>query len=255
MIHDQSVPKKQYSVTFLSKVEHFRSRKCVWKCRLENGGHFVWASMCFNKDLESGQLEVDTRLFLHAAHTGEQCYRSVVIVSDDIDVFLISLASIPHKGYVVLLACNDKIASQVTVKSWAQAWVKYASAYSIVLAPGRGTCEALLVFNCLIICPDAAIAMIICKYTRKCSQVNCSCVANGLTCSRLCRLKFYGNQPVDGDDTQAEDEEELVDMGDCFQQNLLKGRTVSQEWLSVHLFEWTFRLTVLYCTVLYCTVQ
>ena len=24
----------------------FHSRKCVWKCRLRNGGHFVSASMC-----------------------------------------------------------------------------------------------------------------------------------------------------------------------------------------------------------------
>ena len=27
---------------------HFHSRKCVWKCRLENGGHFVSASVCYN---------------------------------------------------------------------------------------------------------------------------------------------------------------------------------------------------------------
>ena len=24
----------------------FHSRKCIWKCRLWNGGYFVWASMC-----------------------------------------------------------------------------------------------------------------------------------------------------------------------------------------------------------------
>ena len=30
----------------LSKFIHFHSRKCVWKCRLENGGHIVSASMC-----------------------------------------------------------------------------------------------------------------------------------------------------------------------------------------------------------------
>ena len=27
---------------------HFHSRKCVWKCRLENGDHFVSASVCYN---------------------------------------------------------------------------------------------------------------------------------------------------------------------------------------------------------------
>ena len=30
-----------------SKFIHFHSRKCIWKCRLENGGYFVSASMCY----------------------------------------------------------------------------------------------------------------------------------------------------------------------------------------------------------------
>ena len=29
------------------KLIHFHSRKCVWKCRLENCGHFVSASICY----------------------------------------------------------------------------------------------------------------------------------------------------------------------------------------------------------------
>ena len=33
----------------------FHLRKCIWKCRLENGGHFVSASMCFNKVCSVGQ--------------------------------------------------------------------------------------------------------------------------------------------------------------------------------------------------------
>ena len=31
---------------FQSEFKHFHSRKSIWKCRLENGGHFVSASMC-----------------------------------------------------------------------------------------------------------------------------------------------------------------------------------------------------------------
>ena len=31
-----------------SKFKHFHSRKCIWKCRLENGGHLVSASMKSN---------------------------------------------------------------------------------------------------------------------------------------------------------------------------------------------------------------
>ena len=38
-------PWEQTSVKFQSKFQHFHSRKCVWMCRLRNGGHFVSASM------------------------------------------------------------------------------------------------------------------------------------------------------------------------------------------------------------------
>ena len=30
----------------LNEIRAFHSRKCTWKCRLENDGHFVLASMC-----------------------------------------------------------------------------------------------------------------------------------------------------------------------------------------------------------------
>ena len=30
----------------LIEILHFHSRKCVWECRLRNGGHFVTISMC-----------------------------------------------------------------------------------------------------------------------------------------------------------------------------------------------------------------
>ena len=35
------------SVAFYLKFKSFHSRKCVWKCRLDNSGHFVSASMCW----------------------------------------------------------------------------------------------------------------------------------------------------------------------------------------------------------------
>ena len=34
------------STKFLSKYNNFHRRKRIWKCRLENGGHVVSASMC-----------------------------------------------------------------------------------------------------------------------------------------------------------------------------------------------------------------
>ena len=37
---------KQISVKSESKFFHFHSRKWIWKCRLENGGHLVAVSIC-----------------------------------------------------------------------------------------------------------------------------------------------------------------------------------------------------------------
>ena len=39
--YSQLHTKKQTSVKYKSKLIHFHSRKCIWKCRLENVGHFV----------------------------------------------------------------------------------------------------------------------------------------------------------------------------------------------------------------------
>ena len=37
------------SIQFQSKFIHFHSRKSIWICHLENGGHFVSCSMCWYK--------------------------------------------------------------------------------------------------------------------------------------------------------------------------------------------------------------
>ena len=37
-----------------NKFIHFHSRKCIWKCHLENGGHFVSASMCYKIVITEG---------------------------------------------------------------------------------------------------------------------------------------------------------------------------------------------------------
>ena len=39
-------PSEQTSAKFLSIFKHFPSIKCIWKCRLQNRGHFVSAAMC-----------------------------------------------------------------------------------------------------------------------------------------------------------------------------------------------------------------
>ena len=44
------------------------------------------------QELRSTQEEVDTRLLLHTCHAGRNGYTTVVISSDDTDVFVLSLA-------------------------------------------------------------------------------------------------------------------------------------------------------------------
>ena len=39
-------PKEHISAKFYLKFKCFHSRKCTWTCRLQNGSHFVLASMC-----------------------------------------------------------------------------------------------------------------------------------------------------------------------------------------------------------------
>ena len=39
-------PQQQTSVKFKLEYQNYHSTKCIWKCCLQNGGHFVQASMC-----------------------------------------------------------------------------------------------------------------------------------------------------------------------------------------------------------------
>ena len=43
-----------------AKFKHFHSRKCIWKCCLENGGHFVSASMCLRAFCAIQQAQIST---------------------------------------------------------------------------------------------------------------------------------------------------------------------------------------------------
>ena len=49
-------PWEQTSVEFQSEFKHFHSRKCIWKCRLQNGVYFVSASMCLGSVLKRQQI-------------------------------------------------------------------------------------------------------------------------------------------------------------------------------------------------------
>ena len=60
------------------------SRKCIWKCRLENGGHFVSASMCFNSarhgDAYTHQWTGSSLLQLRVNNRCHQCRLFVKII-------------------------------------------------------------------------------------------------------------------------------------------------------------------------------
>ena len=43
-------------------------------------------------DLKSSQEEADTRILLHAKHASDQGYTSVIVVSEDTDVFVLLIA-------------------------------------------------------------------------------------------------------------------------------------------------------------------
>ena len=49
-VWDSMMSKKNMGWPFYAAVifKHFHSGKCVWKCRLRNGGRFVSASLCVN---------------------------------------------------------------------------------------------------------------------------------------------------------------------------------------------------------------
>ena len=48
-------------------------------------------------DLKSSQEEADTRILLHAKHASDQGYTSVIVVSEDTDVFVLVPASLYQK--------------------------------------------------------------------------------------------------------------------------------------------------------------
>ena len=66
--------KEQNSEKYLSKFKHFHSRKCVWKCRLENCGHFVSASI-FN---HSEVLSIRTDRSIQPPHEHCALYQSAL---------------------------------------------------------------------------------------------------------------------------------------------------------------------------------
>ena len=83
------------------------------------------------EDLKSTQEEADTRLLLHALHAARNGYRSVVISSEDTDVFILCLA---FKSF---------IPATIYVKCGTQARTRYISVAQVVERHGSRMCRCL----------------------------------------------------------------------------------------------------------------
>ena len=85
----------------LSKLKHFQSRKCIWKCRLGNGCLFVAALMCWN-------------VYLGTFYIFRHCYVIVVDVryteylnamySQQIEAMLQFTACCPNNRWLIISA-------------------------------------------------------------------------------------------------------------------------------------------------------
>ena len=56
--------------------------------------------------------------------------------------------------------------------------------------------------------PDAVLELLACKCVRSCKLPKCACMANGLSCTYMCRLQSCSNQK------QQEDDDDNVELGD-----------------------------------------
>ena len=54
--------------------------------------------------------------------------------------------------------------------------------------------------------PDAVLELLACKYVRSCKLPKCTCMANGLACTDLCKLQSCSNE--------RQQEDDIVELGD-----------------------------------------
>ena len=63
--------------------------------------------------------------------------------------------------------------------------------------------------------PDTVLNLLACNCSTKCSLPRCVCVANGIRCTDMCRLKDCENR-ITSDDVESSDEEVVDDLQDDF---------------------------------------
>ena len=87
------------------------------------------------QELISSHEEADTRLLLHAKHAADNGYKSVIIVSEDTDVF------------VLLLAFDKNISATLYQKRRPATRTQFTDIYQLRLALGDDLCNALIGFH------------------------------------------------------------------------------------------------------------
>ena len=89
-----------------------------------------------DNDLKYSQEEVDTRMFLHAKHASDQGYTSVIVVSEDTDVF------------VLLIAFAKEIPASLYQKKWGTSTrVRYMDIRKLSTVLGDKLSQALIAFH------------------------------------------------------------------------------------------------------------
>lgn len=100
---------------------------CEEKC------HMISAESAYViEDLKSTQEEADTRIVLHMAHAAKSGFYTLIVVSEDTDVF------------ILCLAFNHLVQASIFFKCGTKTRVKYISISSISQAIGKDLCRSLL---------------------------------------------------------------------------------------------------------------
>ena len=76
-------PKESISMKFYLKFKYFHSRKCVWTCRLRNGGHFVQGKM--RKYNEAGAHFIRSKSKNH----GADCFFAILFLSPEVNLYVV----------------------------------------------------------------------------------------------------------------------------------------------------------------------
>ena len=160
-------PKEQTSVKSEAKFTHFHSRKCIWKHRLRNGGHFVSASMCSNNSACSELKYIN----LQWVYIGCYCIRQSQWFSHQLSNFSLS---------AVRLFLN------IFQAKWKIIYITISMYAIITISISSRSCP-LPIYNLLPLLLLAALS----KYTSQCrilsAEISPSPAPKGMSGPQLCK--------------------------------------------------------------------